>query len=308
MLRTILVPLDGSPLAEQALGTATLLARETGAVLDIVTVIEPLLAEGLDEATIGTDELRVREEYVRETVEEVASGASVQATGTVLRGRPAEQIGEREKAIGADLIVMTSHARTGLKRVILGSVADEVVRNVGAPVLLLRPEETTLHPSELRRSFSKVLIPLDGSESSASILPGAMDVARAVNARVTVLQVVMPVPLMVAYDAAMPLAYAPVVPDREATDKVMAESRESLAGVAARLRSESGLVVESQVVEAAGIGEGIADYAKAHDMDLIAMSTRTRGASRFFLGSVADRVLRSTDLPMLLHRPPTSEA
>lgn len=308
MFKTILVPLDGSPLAEQALGTATMLARESGAAIDVVTVVEPLLAEGLDEATFGTDEWRARERYVQETVDQLASGASIRATGTVLHGRAAEQIGERERTVGADLIVMTSHARTGLSRVFLGSVADGVVRNVGAPVLLLRPEETTLHPSELRRSFSHVLIPLDGSESSASILTGATAIARAAKARVTLLQVVMPVPLMVAYDAAMPLAYAPVVPDREATERVVDESRAALAGVADRLRSESGLAVESQVVQGERIGESISEFAKAHAVDLIAMSTRTRGAARFFLGSVADKVLRSTELPMLLYRPSTKEA
>jgi nucleotide-binding universal stress UspA family protein len=245
---------------------------------------------------------------VQQTVEELISGASIRASGAVLRGRAAEQISERERTVGADLVVMTSHARTGLSRAFLGSVADGVVRNVGAPVLLLRPEETTLHPSEVRRSFSHILVPLDGSESSASILPGAIDIARATGARVTLLQVVMPVPLMVAYDAAMPLAYAPVVPDQEATEQVIADSRAALAKVADRMRSESGLTVESQVVQGDRIGDRIAEYAKAHGADLIAMSTRTRGAARFFLGSVADKVLRSTELPMLLYRPPTKDA
>src|SRR5215467_15633166 len=141
MFRKIMVPLDRSALAEQALGQAAAIARTSNAGVDLVLVREP---RPLPEYQIGAaddKDLHGYERYMQAVVAKLHSGASVEVTHAVVQGAPAEMIRTRAHEVGADLIVMTSHGRTGLSRAWLGSVADAVVRRSTIPVLMLRPND-----------------------------------------------------------------------------------------------------------------------------------------------------------------------
>lgn len=303
MIKNILVPLDGSTLAEQALGPAAMLARASHASIDLAIVLEPLAFGGFDDAPWNDREYAARKKYVESTAAELGSGAGIAATGTTLRGAPAEKLCERACAIDADLIVMTSHGRTRVSRAWLGSVADAMIRQATPPVLVLRPEAQALHPSQTKRSISHILVPLDGSELAADILASAGEVARLSDARVTLLRVVAPIPLISAFEPNFPFAYPSFVPDEAATNHLVELMRTELGRLAADLCDRTGLVVETSVVVDEHTAAAIIDYAKAHDVDLIAMSTHGRGASRLLLGSVADKVLRSSGLSVLMHHP-----
>lgn len=303
MFKHILVPLDGSALAEQAVGTAALIARASKASVELATVIEPIPFGGFDDAPWNDRELSARQQYVESTAAELASGASIAATGTVLRGQATEKLCEREHATEANLVVMTSHGRSGVSRAWLGSVADALIRRSDAPVLVLRPEPQALHPSQLQRSFSHILVPLDGSGLSTDILASASELGKAFGARLTILRVVAPMPLLSAFEPNLPLSYASFVPDQAATNQLAELVRTELGRLAARLHDETELVVETTVVVDDHPARAIVDYAKANGVDLVAMSTHGRGASRVLLGSVADKVLRSSGLSVLMHRP-----
>jgi nucleotide-binding universal stress UspA family protein len=290
MFTRILVPLDRSPLAEQALGQAAAIARASAAELDLVLVNEP-------------EDAAVNERYLESVADELRAGASLTVTCAVMRGTPAETICARARDVGASLIVMTSHGRTGLSRAWLGSVADAVVRGSTVPVLLLRPVDTPADRLAARRLFEHVLVPIDGSESAAGVLDAAADLARCSGAPVTLLRVVQPVPILAAYDINQPMAFPATVLDGEATAHVAQSAAGQMEEMARTVRERGNVKVDAQVIVGGRVAESIIDFAHGHAVDVIAMSTRGRGASRILLGSVADKLLRASGLPMLLRRP-----
>lgn len=303
MFKQLLIPLDRSPLSEQAVGRAAAIARATEASIDLVLVHEPFGTPLGVEPTTDANDFADQSRYLESVAGELRSGASIKVTCAVLRGGASEMICERAKKIGADLIVMTSHARTGFGRMWLGSVADAVVRNASIPVLMLRPVERPADRQAAKRLFKHILVPLDGSNLAAEALGPAIDVARASGADVTLLRVIAPVPLVSAYDVTIPLAYPPLIPDEPATHQVVRETEDELEEIARRLNDEHGITVRSEVIVSERTPMSIIDYASGHDVDLIAMSTHGRGATRLLVGSVADALLRASAAPILLQRP-----
>jgi len=304
MFRKIMVPLDRSALAEQALGQAAAIARASHAGVDLILVHEPRALSEYQFGTADDEDLHGSERYMQAVVAELHSGASVEVTHAVVKGAPAEMIRARAHEVGADLIVMTSHGRTGLSRAWLGSVADAVVRRSTIPVLMLRPVDTT--PTDrlaAKHLFRCVLVPIDGSESARGILDAAAALAQCGDATVVLLRVVPHVPKVIAYDMHEPLIFPPTIPDTEATEQVVHEVTGQVEELARSLRERGNVKVKAHVVVGDRVAESIIDFARAHNADVIGMSTRGRGASRILLGSVADKLLRASGLPMLLRRP-----
>jgi nucleotide-binding universal stress UspA family protein len=303
MFTKILVPLDRSALAEQAIGPAAAIARAAHSTIDVVVVHEPFPFAGYVDFPWTAEEPSFELKYAEAIAAEVKSGAGVLTTCAVLRGGPAEMIARRAADGGADLIVMTSHGRTGFSRTWLGSVADAVMRHVSIPVLMLRPEGPALHRGAAVPRIERVLVAVDGSVAANTILPAAAEIAKASGATLLLLRVVPIVPILVPYDPALPITTLPLIPDSVATKRLADVSTEQVEEMARNLHTETGLSVEGRVVVGENIAKSIVDFAAAHRMDVIAMATHGRGASRFLLGSVADKVLRSSGLPILLQSP-----
>ena len=301
MFKKILVPLDRSALAEQAIGQAALIARGAEAGIDLVLVHTPFPFAGYTEAPWEEAEWAADHKYLEAVAEDLQSGSSVPVTHVVMRGAPSERICER--ALDADLVVMTSHGRTGLSRAWLGSVADSVVRHSSVPVLLLRPGKTSTPRAAARHGFKHILVPIDGSELAGEALGPAIQLAEAVGADLTLFRVVPPVPLIAAYDVTVPLGYQPMIVDHEATEKLRVQVKNELGMLAERLHDAHGFAVMFDAVASAQVADEIVQFARAHDIDCVAMTTHGRGASRLLLGSVADKVLRGSGLPVLLRRP-----
>lgn len=302
MFRKLLVPLDRSPLAEQAVGQAAAIARASHAEIDLVLVHQPLPFAGFNDEPWNAEQKDDEDKYLEWIAEELASGASLVATHGVVRGEAVDMICKRAWEIDADLIVMTSHGRTGLSRAWLGSVADGVLRHSAIPVLMLRPVENKADRLAAHHPFNHLLVPLDGSALAADILSSASSLARSCGARVTLLRVVPPVPLMTV-DVDMSYGPPPFIQDDKATDLLIEEAKQQLDEVARRLADGMGISVDAHVILSSRVAQAIIDFAGSHTIDAITMSTHGRGASRFLLGSVADKVLRGSGLPMLLHRP-----
>ena len=212
-----------------------------------------------------------------------------------------DEICERVIEVDADLVVMTSHGRTGISRAWLGSVADAVMRHAKIPVLMLRPVEGDRGRRIAHGVFKHLLITLDGSTLSDEILSPALALAKAEGARVTLLRVVPPVPVVLP-DAGLLASYSPAIPDTALTQRIVGEAKEHLAVLAKKVAAQD-FEVDWHVMVSSHVANAIIDFSVTHGVDLVALSTHGRGTSRFVMGSVADKVIRASRLPVLLQRP-----
>ena len=139
-LKTILVPLDGSPVAEAALAPAVALAREAGAKLVLLRAAEAHTLPTADPIEAQVDVMREAQEYLARTRARVAGAGVADVEVSAWYGPPVEAIVEAARYREADLIVMSSHGRSGVARLIMGSVAERVLRSTRVPILVIRPD------------------------------------------------------------------------------------------------------------------------------------------------------------------------
>jgi nucleotide-binding universal stress UspA family protein len=298
MYRNLLVPLDGSPFAEHALPVATTIARRCGAALQLVRVHVPA-APPFSGGELAADcvlELTLREQdrlYLGEVVKRVSAASSVQPTARLLDGSPADAIHVDAVATGADLVVMATHGRGPLSRFWLGSVADELIRRLPMPILLIRPKEGAAKLGD-EASLRHIVIALDGSKLAEQILAPALALGSIMHADFTLVFAIEPVVVPATLGGNAPSGADPeVVQDAQAYLDQTAES----------LRQQ-GLVVQTRLVVNQLAAAAILDEAHARAADLIALATHGRsGFTRLLLGSVADKVVRGATGAVLVHRP-----
>jgi nucleotide-binding universal stress UspA family protein len=299
MLKLILVPLDGSGFGEQALPTAQRIAERERAEIDLVHVFEPTppyLVQGAAalDPTLDLDLEKDRKSYLNAIAGWLRDGTTAPVKATLLEGPVAETLIDYINKRHADLVVMTTHGRGGLSRVWLGSVASDVMRNSSAPVLLTRPDESSSR-TRLAHPFGSVLVPLDGSPSGEEALDHAMAVAGDKDVEYVLLHVITPIlymtdPVGVAYPE-----------QTEAELQSWAESY--LNEAAARVRAR-GFAAETRILRHPHPARAILECAVASGADLIAMETHGRGGlARVLMGSVTDKVVRGSPVPVLVHRP-----
>jgi nucleotide-binding universal stress UspA family protein len=201
----------------------------------------------------------------------------------------------------ADLIVMTTHARAVVPRMFVGSVALDVVRWSHAPVLLIKPPETS-RTVELSKGslFHHVLVPLDFSSFSEEVLTPAIELGKVGAAQYTVLHA-----LQLQHVLGVPVEPVPVPVsiDEHAFREAQEAAQEQLSRVADRFRV-SNLQVSTSLVIEPNPAHAILQCVASAGVDLIAMTTHARGGlSNFVLGSVANQILRQAGVPVLLYRP-----
>jgi nucleotide-binding universal stress UspA family protein len=227
------------------------------------------------------------------------NAAGVKSSFKALMGDPSEVIVDHAREIKADLIAMATHRGSGLARGILGSVTDRVLRSAGMPVMAVHPESlnafsgTNGHPQT-------VLVPLDGSERSASIVDLALDIAKAVSAEVVFFRVVQyPYYGVTAIDASYYHTDYGISFQRQEAEAYLEPFKEKAKAMGLKARS---LVVTGSPASR------LLDEAKSLNRPLIVMSTRgASGIKRWVLGSVADKVVRSSGLPVLVVPPPEKD-
>jgi nucleotide-binding universal stress UspA family protein len=318
-MNTILVPLDGSALAEQVLPQVSALALALDAKVCLLQVVaEPErnrpLADSISEMYGAGESPEQYEARQRRALEERCAHAEgylstraalLQAAGLpvaveVRVGPAPEIIGEVAAAIPARLIALATHGYSGLRRWAVGSVADKVVHTACAPVLLVRghipahPEDTPprLPPFALRR----ILVPIDGSGFSRQALPFAAELATSSGADLVLLQAI--APTIEGYPS---LFAQPSTPYSAVLRALHEQAVRELDALAGELRAE-GLQV-SPVVSTGHPAEAIVDEAARRGASAIVMATHGRGGlSRWALGSVADKVLHATTTPLVLVR------
>ncbi len=299
MIDRILVPLDGSDLATQALQHATLQARKFNAHLLLLRVVEPVPPSAMERIS-EPQVLAAKEEaesYLK-TVAETLSAKGMSVEYHTRSGPSAESIIAFAKTEDVDLIAMSTHGRSGIGRWVYGSVADKVLRGADVPVFLIRASKE-LQTSDVT-PYQRLLVPLDGSELAELALPYAEIWAKTFDAEVILLRV----PTLPAYVSLGPDA-SMLVPSLLC--EAYEEADTYLANVTRRLKAK-GLTVHKAAVEPGAVADTIIDYARDASVDCIVMSTHGRsGLGRWVYGSVADRVLRGAGMPVLLVRAPREQ-
>ncbi|MEJ2216790.1 MAG: universal stress protein [Gemmatimonadota bacterium] len=312
MYHRIVVPLDGSRFGDAALPFAESIARRSGAAVDLVHVhlpeprdpsqeaFTPYRYENVAAAEHDFDEEQcAREEAeIAYRAQRVAKGAGVPAYVRILHGQVPTALAEDVAAACADLVVMATHGGVSPSGARIKSVADQLVRNLDRPLLLLRPDEAGQHQG-IEPGFSRILVALDGSAFSEQILGPATELAQLYDARMVLVLVVSP---------AASIGIRTVGLDSAGLQARREESEAYLVRLAARLAER---VEEPDVVAIVGRhpAESILACARREGADLVAMATHGRGGlSRLLLGSTAQEVVRRADRPLLLYRPVEHQA
>jgi len=296
----ILVPLDGSRLAEQALSCAMTLGRGLPAelVLFRAVSIPSDVQEALDKAVLKPDplieQLETEASEYLEAMSHLLSNTDLSFSHVVQRGFAADTIVDYAEQMDIQLIVMASHGYTGIKRWTHGSVAERVLQSASVPALLVRAKEGVSKDLPETSPCRRILVPLDGSKVAEQVLPAVTPMAKALGCEITLFHV----PVVYASGLLIGEGYLPLHGDFETADRV---AQDHLDGLASDLRDQG---IEASTATWVGpVAETIVDYADVNDVDLIAMCTHGRtGIARWALGSVADRVLRAGDRPILLVR------
>jgi nucleotide-binding universal stress UspA family protein len=277
MYKKVVVPLDGSPLAEVALPYAEEITGKMGSEIILLTVLaseEP--EEYQNHYAYSTKIVK----FTQRQVEKYLSNRKIKSieVGTVTRvGNPAEGILDYIEKCNSTILVMATHGRSGIGRWAVGSVTDKIVRStILQPLLLIRAKGA--HPDvRAKRIFKKTLVPLDGSTRGEAVIPSIIEIARNLQMELILLR---------------------VVPKNNQSNN----GAESYIKDWCRQLKEKGVLARYEV-RVGNPADQIIDLADEFATDLVAMSTRGQTATSIWpLGSVAQKVLLGGNTPLLLIR------
>jgi nucleotide-binding universal stress UspA family protein len=283
MFDRILFPTDGSEGAELVLDHVLDVARTYDATLHVLNVADSTVHSA---TRVGGEVVDALEEQGEEIVAEAAAAAAERGVSTVTevhQGGVPETIVEYADARGIDLVVMPTRGRTGLSRLLLGSVTERVLRSSATPVLTVNPDA-----APIRYPYQNVLVPTDGSDTADVALEVGTDIATVHDAQLHVLSVVDVTSLGVDVYSEVQVDFlerrAETVID-EATEYARNQSVESVEGV---------------VEYGSAVHRAIRSSVDEHDIDLVVMGTHGRsGLERYLLGSVAEKTVRTASVPVL---------
>jgi nucleotide-binding universal stress UspA family protein len=310
MFKRILVPLDGSTRAEQALTVATRIARASSGSIILMRVAHfPMdYGGGYTQAPLMTEqvietELDNLDDYLKKVATSVAL-AGIGIKTEAMFGQPLQDILAVVESRRADLVVICSHGRTGLKRWALGSVAQALAHQSPVPLLVLREGgQVTAISSGATTNLVCALVALDGSPfAETALIPAANLVAALAAPNEAILHLAHVVTHI--GDEAQQSAKKYMSDVSEQLQLKLKNLNLSITWSLLRDRDVAGSIVDLAEQSA---GETKAE--QVHRCDLIAMSTHGRGGlERLMMGSITERVLHATKVPMLIVRPQRTAA
>lgn len=302
MLRTLLVPLDGSALGELSLPWAVKLAREHGLSVTLARVTEcPYpMSETWGGKGVGADAYaqvlegdRAKASNYLEQVRKRIAEPGLTIDTVARTGTPVNELPDLAAELGAAVIVMASHGRGGFKRLVLGSVAMRLLSHVDVPILLMRPPEVGPGPSP---SFHRLMVPLDGS----LLAERAIDLAKEFASPGATLVLARVVPSI---ESILGDGDADRIEADEGTALRVTRARQYLDRVMEE-HAADGVAVETQLLVSdnpARVGHQLIVAAMASNVDVVVMSTHAPGGFSLWVpGSMADEVVRGLDRPVLV--------
>lgn len=284
MFETILVPTDGSDCADLALDHVADIARRYDATVHVLHVLD---VRDLEKAP----DVEPFEDDAAALIEAAESGidADVGTVTSVSTGYPDQEIRDYADQIEADMIAMGSHGRTGVRRFVLGSIAEKVLRLSDVPVLTVTESEVGTLP------YENVLVPTDGSRGADAAVDPAASLATAYDATVHGLSVV---------DTR---ALGADVRSDVLVDSLEDNARTALDDLEVDLVDRDVDEVRKEVMFGMPY-QSIQNYVEDNAVDLVVMGTHGRtGLDRYLLGSVTEKLVRTSPVPVLSVRIPEDE-
>lgn len=296
MFQKVLVPLDGSKMAEKVLHTVRQIAQPSKTEIVLMRNVDQSAYALISDSPVVAN--RLFDSVQTETRKYLAQQKAVlERDGygvhlEISRGDTAAAIIQVADDLNADLVAMTTHGRTGIGRMTLGSVADRVVRSAHLPILLVRAAS----PKTDKETIQKILLPLDGSVLSEQALPIARAVARDSGGSVLLLKAIEALE-----DIDLAELYNHQVDEHGIPTDWQNEAHLYLERMQKKLTFAD--VSSDYHVIVGRPAEAILHVAEQESCDLVVMSTHGRsGIGRWVYGSVASKVLHETECPLLLVR------
>ena len=289
--RKILVPLDGSEIAEKALPFVKSIARLKNSTVILFAVSLTVFVDRRD---------RLFTSYLEVTAKEL-NEEGIKATTATSYGDVAREIVKYANNNKIDLIIMATHGYSRTKQWMFGSITQKVLYGTRVPVLLIKSKSP-----DVSVEFNRILVPLDGSPFSESAFPYVVGLAKNTNREILLLHICEP-PVVPSYGS------RPINPTWEKYRDDMWRETEGLSTsylkkTMAALKKK-GIKVKSRVIRAqsADVVKTIMQVCKEDNIDLIVIATRGRsGASSWVYGGVANKIVDEFSQPILLIRPTTS--
>ena len=304
MYDRILVPLDGSPLAERVLPYVTRLSLGLGIPVHLIQVF-PSVSEELADPLHGRYQTGISAGVHDESIDYLNSvlskTAGMEITCAAHEGNAVSRIIDEADKSPASLIAMSTHGRSGITRWVMGSVTDRVLHSTKNPMLIVRGNQV----GEPDTNLETIIVPVDGSSLAEQVIPDVAALAKAMNLKVTLLRVVATAEEFSAQTGYQRLEgvvglHFPSFEEmaKEAGDQALVY----LQGLEEKLREQGVASVDHRIVRGAAASV-IMDVAQETPDSLVAMTTHGRsGPARWTMGSVTDRVVRHSGDPVLVVR------
>ena len=292
MFEKMLLPLDGSELAENALPYVRDLSNQMGSEVYLLHVCptEHQYYTHMHQIYLNT----IAEDLRNNIKESYPDIKEPKVFYEVLSGDPFKVIFDYIKRKDINLVVATTFGTSGLRKLAMGNVADKLLRGLGIPTLLVRIQETMNVNS--KRIIRKILLPLDMSEASKAAVPFAVDLAKKLDAGITLFSMAQTV-----YSQNLDAVGPGVGANWDAIDKATEQyMEENLKTIEKEIQAAG---IEVNYITYLGIDAGfeILEMEKKAQADLVVMATRGRSpVSRWAFGSVAEKVVREGSKPLLL--------
>jgi len=297
MYTRLLIPLDGSDTAETVLPYGRTLARSLEIPVELLGIVDTSVLDNQvfrdtgDSKTIIAQSIRSSEEYLKR----IAKTFPADNVRCVVETGKAEDVIIEKAGSDATLTAMATHGRSGINRLLMGSVAEKVLRSAINPLILIRASEEA--NSEGLAVLKSVIVPLDGSELAETVLSPVVQLANALKLDVILLRAYqVPMNTYAGMEDSYPIDYAKI------GGALKDEAQSYLEGKVAELKRNGIEKLSFVISDGSGAGEIIALGRQTPD-NLIAMCTHGRsGIKRWVLGSVTEKVVRLCGDPVLIVR------
>jgi nucleotide-binding universal stress UspA family protein len=297
MYTRLLIPLDGSKTAEAALPYGRTLARTLKIPVELLGVVDTSVLDNRvfrdsgDSETIIAESIRSSEEYLNRIVKTFPDDN----VSCIVETGKAEEVIIEKAGSDATLTAMATHGRSGIDRLLMGSVAEKVLRSAINPLILIRASEEA--KSEELALLKSVIVPLDGSELAETVLSPVAQLANALKLEVILLRAYqIPMNTYAGMEDSYPIDYEKI------SVALKEEAQSYLERKVAELKRNGIEKLSFVIAEGSGASEIVALGRRTPD-NLIAMCTHGRsGIKRWVLGSVTEKVVRLCGDPVLIVR------